>query len=186
MNIKYFTLLRILIWIIPIGIISVFAYNFFSLDGHFYLKYDFSQPSGFVSRFYSPDNVEIIKKDEDDYIKIFNSPVAFNLKVPTSFETAKVKLKFKTNNLEAFEFGVIEDQGKKNFRLNSIKSQTNEWQEQEIELNLKDIYYHPTDKLGFVILLPDEQELLITEMDFNLYRPNLWQTLKKKFNQAQN
>jgi len=181
---KHFILIRILVWLIPIGIFFAITYNYFSLDGHFHLVYDFDKPSGYVSRFYSPDNYKVKDQDNDVWIEIFKTPTAFNLKVPVKFETGKVKLTFKSENIEKFQFGVIEDEGRKNFRLQDIQIEHTGSQTKEVELDLHNIYYHPEDKLGYVFII-DQGDLNITKMEFDLYRDNLWQTLSKKLNRAQ-
>ncbi len=179
MNNKLYITIRILIWIIPVFIFLILANQYFSLDGHFHLKYNFEKQNGFISRFYSPDNYEIVQ-GEDYYIKIFNTPTAFNLKTPVKFEKAKVKIKFRSKDLGFFHFGTIINRAKTEFELQKIEYENkNEWITSEIEIDLENSFYDPKDKYGFVFIFKDG-ELEITEIEFDLYRDNICKTLSKK------
>jgi len=183
MNNKYFILIRIFVWLIALAIFFMLAFNYFSFDGQFNLKYSVGENSGYVSRFYSPSNYEFIE-DEDKYFKIKKTPTAFNLKVPLKFHSGKLKITFRTDNLDEFEFGVIEDEGKSNFRLYKIRNENKgQWNTQILEIDLKDVYYHPEDKLGFVFMFKNG-EVDVKDIEFELFRDNLWQTLSKKLKTA--
>jgi len=183
---RHFVLIRVLIWLIPIAILFGFAYNYFSFSGHFHLKHDFDKQSGFISRFFMPEDYEMIIEENDTYIKMFNSPVAFNLRMPVKLDTAKVKLTYLSENLDSFEFGIIEDEGKKVFQNKSIEIESqNQWQTKELEFNLENIYFHPTEGYSFVIIIPNKS-LKITEIEFDLYGKNIWEKLGKKLSRTNN
>ncbi len=183
---NHIVIIRIFIWLIPMAILFGFAYNYFSFSGHFHLKYDFGKQSGFVSRFFMPEDYEMIVEENDSYMKIINSPIAFNLRMPVKFENAKVKLTYSSENLQNFEFGIIEDEGKKIFLNENIEiEKQDQWQTKEIEFDLKDIFFHPTEGYSFVIVIPNNS-LKITEIEFDLFGQNIWEKLGRKLSRTDN
>lgn len=173
------------VWIAAIGVFVLIAADYFSLDGYGRHQYAAGQASPWFSRMYSASNYELIT-GEPTYFRIHKFPTAFNLKVPISFDDARIKIFFKADDLESFQFGVIENQGKSDFRLREILIDSpGQWHEQTVEIDLTDAYRDPKEGYGFVFLAGGG-DLNVARLEIELVRDNLWKTLKNKLKTAPN
>jgi hypothetical protein len=175
---KYFNMIRAILWLVPIAVLIFFFADYFSIDGSFDFKYEVGKPSGQVSRFYSPDNYQIRKEGDKVFLEINKTPVAFDLKLPTKFEKAKIVLTYKTQGVESFGFGPILDRGKTEFETKTIEA-SQDWKEQAVEFDLADVYFAKGQGYSFVFETSGGA-LDVSSIKFDLQKKKLWQLIGEK------
>ncbi|HUT21856.1 MAG TPA: hypothetical protein VMX18_00435 [Candidatus Bipolaricaulota bacterium] len=175
---KYFKILRVAIWLMAVGVLAYFFADYFSIDGSFYLKYEVGRPIGQVSRFYAPENYQIISDAEKTFVEINKTPTAFDLKLPTKFEKATIVLTYRTEDSDGFRFGPISDQGKTRFETEKIETSAN-WREQAFEFNLADAYFSKNQGYSFVFETSGGT-IEVASIQFDLQRKKLWQSIGEK------
>ncbi len=86
------------------------GYKYFSLDGYEYHVYDFDNRTAFVSRLFPTNRLgEIAESSGEHYQEITVDPVYFRVKMPVSYETADITLKFHPGELSIIDVGVAKD-----------------------------------------------------------------------------
>ena len=114
--------IRIILWLIAFFVIGVFLYLAIIPSGEIEYSFDFDKKNGFISKLSPEERVDFSDKNFQN--KIIGNPVYFNLRVPRSFDTAEMQIKYKNkNDIPLIEAGVLADNISWRYNLKPMQNQ---------------------------------------------------------------
>jgi len=120
--IKFKLTIRTILWFILTIITICLFYLAIVPFGKIAYVYDFQKPSEFILPLTPVERVEPAQNGSQ---KIIGDPVYFSLRTPRTFDTAKIRIKYKNNsNAPLIEAGVLTDAKVWNYNLQPIENQT--------------------------------------------------------------
>jgi len=149
------------------------------MNGELVVERDFCFSSRLVSDFYPENRVGLIEKGEDTkcFQRIFIEPAYFKLKVPRTFNRAKVEIIYQNPEHSVLQLALMQKRINPldwNFQLKPLGDEINkEWQKSTVEFSAGPNYMND-HALEFMISAPgltnDRHEIRVSKIKIWLYR----------------
>lgn len=175
-------IIKIIIWLIPVGVFILLLSRDFVITGRLAGEYQVDKQSPFI--IITPNNLRIsdeVFEDENGYYKkITGEPVYFDLRLPRQFKTVVFQIKYRACLNQKIALGGIVNMENKEIMMKDF-GRTAEKEVLLVDLSSLPFNYN---KYKFLISAPG----LSSDCDFRLYgikfeaerRPWSWEFIKEK------
>ncbi|OGF31475.1 hypothetical protein A2533_01375 [Candidatus Falkowbacteria bacterium RIFOXYD2_FULL_35_9] len=134
---------------------------------------DFRAKNKFIQGPYPVGRVELRSESENIFVDLLHEPIYLEVYSPRKFDKVRVDIRFKQSNDLQAQIGLKLDYHDWAFFMEELKPiEDIEWQNQQIEFELKDAEY-VNNKIKLIISAPgvgdDDKYLMIDKISFTLF-----------------